>query len=868
MPATVVLRLLSRLMPHKFVSRLACMLLLCLGGSALAQDFRETFTDGFTPALDWRGDLDAFVAEAGRLRLQDVRPTAPGVAKVWAPAPTRDSACWSLSVELQFAPSASNRARWWLDADRALDQPSVQGHYIQFGGISGSDDAFELIYTDGNETTVLAATSPGSAANDPVSAQVDACFGASGWVLNVQAVAGPTETVSAASVAPLAGVFTGFDLVYTATRSDLFFFDNLTVDPLFVDVVAPELVLAEAENVRTIRLVASETLAPSASSLANYTVAGNTVSNVSHNGNEIILQLASDLASGVATAITISTWSDLAGNASSPISTQVTYTAPRQFTRFDVLITEIMADPTPALGLPEVEYLELYNATSEILNLSSLSLIVGGRSTMLPDVLLDANSYLAFSADAGSDARFVQFDAAPTLTNSGTTLSLTDADGNLIDQVSYTPAWHVPAKDEGGYSLERIDLAVPCAIGRSNWTSSTALSGGTPSAPNAAMGTIEIDSLAIVGVELIGDTTLLVRTNRALRTSALSDAFNLSGNDLVSIVEQDLLGSYLLQLASPLQAGELISITLSSNAQSCLGSELVSRVGVVLGVAEEAEPGDWKLNEIMFDPLSGQGRWLELANVSDKVLSSSQLLLARLDDEGNVSDFVEPEHELLVAPGALMVYAADVERLQEEFPAADPTLLVASDLPSLSDAECLQLFDATTEEIYWTVCYDEDWHNRAYANTDGVSLERIDLDGAANEPSNWTSAASSSNFGTPTRRNSQARAGEQVPEGSFSLASQRISPDGDGFEDLLALDYAFEQAGVLARFEVFDAVGRPVLTSETDSSPGMSGTWTWDGVDDDGRVAAVGTYILRVSYFTPSSPREQEFLAFSLLLPR
>ncbi|MBP5708871.1 MAG: lamin tail domain-containing protein, partial [Bacteroidales bacterium] len=41
----------------------------------------------------------------------------------------------------------------------------------------------------------------------------------------------------------------------------------------------------------------------------------------------------------------------------------------------DVVITEIMADPTPVVGLPEVEYIEILNRTDEDIYLDGWTII-------------------------------------------------------------------------------------------------------------------------------------------------------------------------------------------------------------------------------------------------------------------------------------------------------------------------------------------------------------------------------------------------------------------------------------------------------------------------------------------------------------
>ena len=833
-------------------------------GSLSAQRLVEPFEGGFSPGLNWQGDLDAFQSTLGELQLNDTRPSAPGRARVWVSANTQDSACYQLTARLEFSPSTSNRATWWLDADQGLDQPNVQGHYLRLGGISGADDAYQLFYANGMSDVLVLETSPGSAASDPVDGTLVVCGDGTQWALDVTFADGSDERVVGDSPAPPNGVFTGFDLEYTSSRSDAFFFDDLVVGPLFVDVTAPQLVLAEAVDERTIRLVASEPLAATNQSPSLYVVSGNSITQVELDGATLILTLANELPDGQDVDVTVQRFVDLAGNASSPITTQVRYDAPRQLEAYAVVFSEIMADPSPPLGLPEVEYLELSNRSGAPIMLRNLRLATSRDTVRLPDVQLPAEALIALAADDVGDSRFTTFADLPALVNSGMTLTLIADDGSVLDQVAYTPDWHDSSKDDGGYSLERIDLARACLTGAINWGSSVALSGGTPGAANSIADVRTLDSLSIQRAEILDGSTVLIVTNARLDQPATS--FSLSSGSIAGVELGATPGSYLLRLTEPLTLGQLTELSLAPDAQACGTTTQISRAAISLGLADAAQVGDWELNEIMYDPLSGDGRYLELVNVSDRLLSASELNIAVLDADGLVDQLLEPEQEIVVPPGGFVVYSDDAVRLQARYPSARSTAVVPSDVPTLSDEDCLQLFDPVTETIFWTVCYSEDWHNRAYANTDGVSLERISLARSANDPDNWTSAASTVGFGTPTLPNSQALSSVGELDGQFTLASERLSPDGDGFEDLLLLNYRFDTPGVLARFEVYDVQGRAVKTTSEDESSGIEGLWTWDGTTDDGVLASVGTYVVRVTYWSPESPREREFLPVSLLL--
>lgn len=842
-----------------------CILL--LGVPLTGQNILDPFASGFDPALNWQGDTDAFVGNGGRLQLDDMRQTPTNEASVWIAANTRDNACWTLDAELLFSPSASNKAVWWLAADRPLDQSGIQGYFLQLGGISGGDDAYELFEATGSSNDLILSGQVGGAALDPVIGNLTVCRTVLGeWDLEVKDATGAViDQGVGTNTSNLEGSFVGLSLDFTATRNGLFFFDNFGVDPVFIDQEAPTLLGAVVVDEQTVILQASEPLGATAASPSLYLIGGVAPTSASISGDRVELLLGSALASGQATTITVSAWNDLAGNEATNLSTTVTYTAPRQLAPFELLISEIMADPTPVVGLPEFEYLELYNAGRSPIDLSTVSISDDGSLDDLPAIMLAAGSYVALTEDAGGDSRFVSFPDFPNLSNSGGLLALL-ADGELIDQVEYTPGWHDSSKDDGGYSLERRDLNQPCLLGQENWGSSVSLSGGTPGMANSISGGVESDSLKIIGAEVQTFSLILVRTNRAL--SDFTGAFELTNGGGLTVLPTDRLNEYQIELVEPLMQGVPLGVRLRANSTSCLGSDVVSLLGVTIGIPDLSEIGDWELNEIMFDPLTGQGRWIELVNVSNKLLSTEGLLLAQATMSDEVDELFEPFGSLLVPAGGYVVFADDVESLLREFPNARIPSILPTDVPTIGNEDCIMLFDPVNQLIYFNVCYTDDWHNQAYANTDGVSLERIDLGRLPQSADNWTSAAATVNFATPTLPNSQARMGETLPQGTFALASDRISPDGDGFEDLLRVDYTFAEPGVLARFEIVDLLGRPVLKVNQDTSPGISGTWTWDGVDTDGDVVDVGTYVLRVTYFSPQTPREVENIAFSVLAQR
>jgi len=66
----------------------------------------------------------------------------------------------------------------------------------------------------------------------------------------------------------------------------------------------------------------------------------------------------------------------------------------------NVVINEIMADPEPAVGLPSAEYVELYNAGSEPIELDKWTFKDRSTDVQLSSFLLEPGSYVILCAES------------------------------------------------------------------------------------------------------------------------------------------------------------------------------------------------------------------------------------------------------------------------------------------------------------------------------------------------------------------------------------------------------------------------------------------------------------------------------------
>ena len=91
------------------------------------------------------------------------------------------------------------------------------------------------------------------------------------------------------------------------------------------------------------------------------------------------------------------------------------------------------------------------------------------------------------------------------------------------------------------------------------------------------------------------------------------------------------------------------------------------------------------------------------------------------------------------------------------------------------------------------------------------------------------------------------------------MTPEVFTPDDDGQQDFTTLNYQLDQPGYVGSVTVYDALGRLTRRLLRNESLPTVGFVPWDGLDEGGRKAAVGYYILHVELFRPASGERREY---------
>lgn len=536
---------------------------------------------------------------------------------------------------------------------------------------------------------------------------------------------------------------------------------------------------------------------------------------------------------------------------------------------FDIVIDEIMADPSPSVALPNSEWIELKNVSNVPIELKGWHIgDLTGQSGPLPEWVIQPDSFVIICS-SGALISMSQFGSAisvssfPSLNSIGETIFVSNSNGVVVHAVNYSDTWYRnDLKKEGGWSLEMIDTRNPCS-GVSNWEASENLLGATPGKRNSIDAiNPDLTSPRLKYAYALDSVTLVLIFDESLDRASAINVRNYNIDRDLAVLSAELEGPAMeqvqLRLDKPLHTDIVYSVA-ATNLFDCSGNGLAAPAAVKVGLPIEPSKSDVVINEILFNPRPNAYDYVEFVNRSAKIIDASKLFVANRNGIGSISPTAPlSPYPFYVFPGDYIVVTEDASNLATNYLVknAGAVLEIAS-MPSFPDDSGDVILLNAQGSVVDEVAYSENWQFKLINDPQGVALEKIDPERTSQASDNWHSAASSAGYGTPGYKNSQLNVAVSQSS-TIEVTPQIFSPDNDGRDDIEKIQYTVNGQGFVANLIIFDATGRPVRYLVKNEILGVAGQWNWDGLDDKGNRLPIGSYVLYVQIFNLNG-KKQEF---------
>lgn len=837
------------------------LLLLFLLPVSLFAQVTDDFSDGdFTQNPTWSGTTEHYMVNSNH-QLQ-LNAESEGSAYLALPINEYESMEWQFWIREAFAPSGNNYTDVWLSADNADLSQVTQGYFLRFGE-GGSSDAITLFRKDADgQQQICRGTEGAIAASFAVSVKVN-CDREGNWMLQTCYDNSGIYLIEAQGVDETHshGGFFGFWSKFTSSNAKKFYFDDIYVGPRIADHEPPQLLTCEVLDLTHLQLAFNEALdETSALNPSHYSVDNGLGSpwSVAFGNNlaQVVLEFEREIGNGVNYTLTVSGVKDLWNNTMEPTSMAFSI---YEASEYDIVINEIMADPNPVVGLPEWEYVELYNTTEFGIDLKDWQIHIGSNENTFGNFVLAPHGYVILCHnDAVSELRqygdcigFGSFSVG----NTSSAMYLYNKSGVLISRVSFSSTWyHDPDKDNGGWSVEQIDPLNPCA-GASNWTASMDASGGTPGRINSVNGENNVQP-KVERVSLFGNQIVQLWFDQQMDPAELLETQHFfveeTGEHPQQTVVNPMDGTY-VELHFDQGFAEGIVYTLVINGvTNCVGTAIEADTRVKFGIPNEIAEGEILINEILFDPIAPGVDYVELYNNTDKTFDLSTLMLGVIKESfPNPADTTLKEiiaDSRLFLPHTYVLLSSNSEIVGQQYDCPTDNFVQMASFPSYANAGGTAVLIGKDGTLVDAVYYSEKMHYPLLKITKGVSLERVAFDHPSMDPNNWHSAAEQVHFGTPGYENSMMQSAEPSND-EISISPDIFSPDGDGYDDACFINYHFDEAGYTMNTYIFNVAGQLIRHLVKGELVGQEGSALWNGLDENGNRVPIGVYVVVTEVF-------------------
>ena len=373
------------------------------------------------------------------------------------------------------------------------------------------------------------------------------------------------------------------------------------------------------------------------------------------------------------------------------------------------------------------------------------------------------------------------------------------------------------------------------------------------------------DGPKLIEANLIDAKTLnLIFDEELEEVSVLNyNNYNITGTDLkpLEIVFDNNFKSQLtLKYNNPFESGREYEIEISG---------IEDKVGNIAGlqkstffVIDKPQKGDLVINEILFNPNTGGSDFVEILNNSNKIIDLNGLKISNLSiDKG-----VLINKKIIVKHNDYICLTKDSLNISINYFIPDSVRFIQLDLPSFNDDEGnVSILQYQSQDYYISIDsfdYNEDMHSGFLDDNEGISLERINPDSKTNDKYNWSSASVISGGATPGYKNSGFYQVSGEDSGVF-LAKKIFSPDNDGIDDELVIEYNLEKENYLMNCKVIDFKGRNIIEIMNNITIGNEGLIKWNGYND-GKQLPIGIYLFYYNLIDESGNKKEGKIPFIL----
>lgn len=822
----------------------------------------------------WLGDTADFKVNTDYM-LQ-LNASAAGISSIYLPLDSNQiwnqNYEWNFRIKLTFSPSNNNYARIYVLTNMPqLSSENLKAYYLQFGE-NQSNDAIELVYTENGQNEVIMRGTDALIASS-FDIHVKLTRNTEGfWQLFVdeQNIAWYHQQAAAFSNHEFTATAASVYCKYSVGNVNKFYFDDFYFGPQIVDSIKPSVIAAYgSDDYNTVSVFFSEMVSETALNTARYNILGSdnpilACEYIFPHYNQIMLYFADNFIDGQVYHLSIDSIADLSGNML--LDTTVTFTCYKP-KRNDILISEIMADPSPPIDLPEAEYIELFNRSNRDLLLTNWKLRIGKTEKTLPDTHWPADSFMLIIDEDYLDyfSSFTQ-NIIPlsslSLTDAGQELVLLNNYGEVIHYVKYSSKWHRNSiKQDGGWSLEMIDVNNPCA-GSENWDSSCDSRGGTPGKQNS-ISTENIDFVAptMVTCTLLDSCNLRVIFSETMIAPIAPHTFSVDHNLFIESATQNRYDGAAIDLRfnHAIEAGVVYELSISDTICDCAKNTAHRGERIKFGKDVSPRYKDLIINEILTDPPNDEDAdYIEIYNHSKNVIDLKNIKIG--NGSGDLPDktciAVSSGYQLF--PGCIVAICKNKQlTLYHYQPIDNQTLINCDSLPAFSNnSGTVHITDLALQYID-RFDYDESMHYSMLTSTDGVALERTHYDCETQNANFWKSAAANVNFGTPGYVNSQYSELLES-ENVLHIEPEIISPDNDGIDDYTNISCHFSELENRVSISVYSKDGYLVKKIADNEYCGAESVYLWDGTDKNGHVAPADLYVICLTYWNLSGKRKTD----------